>query len=945
MQLRVLFLLPTFAVFSCIAQTDKIIKLDAVHEGDRQVGGKSPVGGVKLTLAINDQTARNTVNAASDGTFVFAISPAEVHAFVQVTGVSGKTKLEGKTTVLPKEVKLSKPAIGAATVGDEAVTVTRDKSDAAVPHLRIEVRVFSNGDTRGRPRWGGECVPDDANGVCRVTGGKVQEDDTFEAQEVAGIAADQNVGPAAVAHPAAVAALGTPTVAAITQRDRIIAVSAVKADWGKPHLRIEARDGTRPLGSCVPDSSNGECIIVLREPLQVANATIAVQALAEPAKSPVVEARVAPIAAFGKPTISAPQEGDDEVTVTLNPADKLPDLRVAIRRCSRPGDQRCADRPRAIDRDPDVQTCHPDDVARSCTVKWSSPLTRDDTLQSWEYLQDLQPVRPNDAIATATVSVKAALGVPSFSRAREGDKSVTLYLDKNDYQRWPGGLTVHLALFRGSNIIATDKCATSADKDNCSVTFQAELGTGDVVHAWEAKTPPAAGAAAPASGGGPAVPDKPGPEAMYTVPELGYDWGRVRAYFSIGTVFSRFTTTEEQTNADGTKTLAATGITNFSSPELFAGLDIDFTWYTTQKCLSYPFSGEHIKLATLVAADEDCMHRRRNRITRPTRERDPGIVNAMLNTTDGPTLRVLEFVSKLDFNAKIHPIPTRLVLLKEAVEGAPVNPDSSIEQRRKFVKALSALVNVELTPDEARDVLKQVGFETRPEGGWMGRSYVLNRLTQNSASNGFALGVSKNSAHVEGGIYVPVYFGWSRWSYDGQQHALFFAPIAKLGFESLRASGTDPLLLTAKPDPDSPFNMQQVQANYLAASEALHRDIFRMMAFGGRLGMLTLAPTPNRSADLVSFIDFTYGRYDNFFTPKYTDLNPPASSSPITDFSGSVRYPWRFGINARLKIPSTPIYIGSDINKGVGPDAMTIFVGVRTDLSSLLANLTKGTSH
>jgi hypothetical protein len=47
------------------------------------------------------------------------------------------------------------------------------------------------------------------------------------------------------------------------------------------------------------------------------------------------------------------------------------------------------------------------------------------------------------------------------------------------------------------------------------------------------------------------------------------------------------------------------------------------------------------------------------------------------------------------------------------------------------------------------------------------------------------------------------------------------------------------------------------------------------------------------------------------------------------------------GVNARLKIPHTPIYIGSDLNKGVGPDAASIYVGVRTDLSALLSTLAK----
>ena len=99
-----------------------------------------------------------------------------------------------------------------------------------------------------------------------------------------------------------------------------------------------------------------------------------------------------------------------------------------------------------------------------------------------------------------------------------------------------------------------------------------------------------------------------------------------------------------------------------------------------------------------------------------------------------------------------------------------------------------------------------------------------------------------------------------------------------------------------------------------------------MMAFGGRLGFLGFAPNPTRAPELISYIDFTYGRFDNYFVPKYND-------------SSEVRFPWRFDLTGLFKIPVTPLYIGFDMNKGIGPDNMTLFVGLRTDLSTLLSKL------
>jgi len=83
---------------------------------------------------------------------------------------------------------------------------------------------------------------------------------------------------------------------------------------------------------------------------------------------------------------------------------------------------------------------------------------------------------------------------------------------------------------------------------------------------------------------------------------------------------------------------------------------------------------------------------------------------------------------------------------------------------------------------------------------------------------------------------------------------------------------------------------------------------------------------------MISYIDFTYGRFDNYFVEKYKDT------------SGAVRFPLRFDMTGLLKIPTMPLYTGFDLNKGAGPDNLTLFVGLRSDLSSLLSKLIPTTS-
>jgi hypothetical protein len=912
-----------------VPQTQEV-KIAAIHDGDTTVTGTSPVPNVALTVKINGAPGPNTINANASGSFTFALaSPAKGGNFVEVSGISGGKQLYGNVTVAAAPVKLTKPTIS-AKFGDNFIVVTRNSADASVAGLTIHL-------LQG-PLSEPSCTPDDSTGLCRITLplGPLKVGDTVRVREEAAIVQ----GLEAVATIPAPAALAKPTISSVAEGDQSVTVTADKGDLTRTGLtvRVSVRNQNGAVAEaethvCVPDSTNGQCSVKTGK-LRRDQVVEASEFSDDGTTGPKTEARITARASLNKPSIKAVQGGDDTITVILNTNDKQAGILIGLRVCS----DYLKDEPCQPLEGYD-KTCAPDDSSGSCQIKLKEPVLAGDTIQAWETWQTSLPLA-GDGIATFIVAPQAELGLPIIAPTKESDTTVKITLNSNDVKKWGTNLSVYLSRFSGGDQIANKTCAPAAGQDNCTITLDSPLAAGEVLHINVAVLVPAGSAAATV------FPTKPGPEILVNVPELGFDWGRVRAYFSLGAVFSRSTTTTPA--AGGTP---ATSDTNFSSPDVFAGLDIDFNWYSAQRCLAYPFGEEHVKLPTVADAAAQCGKRggsasrgdygRRffERLNIQNRQKDQKqqqskvqssgsqhdlSLDAMEYTTDPSLLTMIEFLASIGTN-----LPPRLETVKQDLQNAAEKMTADRRAAKsdrvhliEMTKAFNQLKAVELTPQETREILTQFGYETYPQHGWMINSYVLNRLTQTSASNGFTLTNSPNSVHLEGGIYAPFYFGWSRWPYKGEPHALFLAPIGKLGFDSLRSSGTDPILLQAKSQGDS---------NYANAVTALSKDIYRMMAFGGRLGMFTFSSTPNRAPEQIMTVDFTYGRYDNFFTQKFGDT------------TGAVRFPWRFGLNSRLKIPSTGFYVGADLTKGVGPDDLKIYVGGRADLSALLGKLIPST--
>ena len=1042
------------------ALTLATVTINPVHEGDSTVQGISPLANVALTLTVNSTAAGNPQTADIHGSFTFPISkdaPLKAGNWVTVAGMSGTTPVSGNTTVLA--ARLSKPTITAA-VGGKNIVVARNDADSGVVGLKI-VLVGHGGMS---------CSPDDKTGTCTITiSTALKAGDTVQAHENV---QDTNGPDATLA--LAIPTLAKPVITAATERDRLISVTADKGDLGRSGLSlvVTIQPGGAPM-KCSPDTSTGVCSIAV-DPL-APNTTIEAYETSDDLTSggPKAEAHVAALAALGKPAISPANEGDETVKVTLNSNDKTPGLLITVLLC---GPANALGTCLPLDPSQSVPnltsyTCPPSDANGSCSIPLKLPLIAGDSVQAWETLNGRR--RPADPFATVTVGGRAALNIPIIGPVKESDTAVKITLNSDDIQKWGTNLTVHTSLYSAGQAIATKTCSPSANQDNCSVTFDSPLAAGQVLHAYVAATPPTSGTdtgsqAQPNLN----LPSKPGPEVVLTVPELGFDWGRARAYFSLGAVFSRSTTT-----AATSTTSPVTSTTSFSSPDIFAGLDMDFTWLTTQKCITYPFDGDHIKLATLADAADQCASHGRGSVRKAagpdagTRSGNPGPPSPAASTpaagtqssgspadqtggldvleselcdrnghpkstigliSDPALAKAVEFLCRIGSNA----MPPRLLAARTSLSAAavgytaarqgrnltsraeaaaslgftqtmqtyaltqrpavetafgiqarrvtdalearqnaraalsgalddllkqtaPTDASNAIQQKARelqramqaeassefqerqkrgdFIKALNTVASLELTSDEARGILAQFGYEKEPEKGLMLNSYVSTRLTQTQASNGFTLSNSANSVHLESGVYLPLYTTWSRWPYKSYPYALYAAPLAKLGFDSLRLTGTDAIFIDAQtPPPAGALTpAQQAQQNYqTAVNSLLGKDIFRMMAFGGRVGLFQLSSTPHRAPESIMYIDVTYGRYDNFFAPKYSSDN----------LNGGVRYPWRFGLNSRFQIPGTIFYIGSDLTKGVGPDSLSIYVGARADLSALLAKLIPTTS-
>jgi hypothetical protein len=219
---------------------------------------------------------------------------------------------------------------------------------------------------------------------------------------------------------------------------------------------------------------------------------------------------------------------------------------------------------------------------------------------------------------------------------------------------------------------------------------------------------------------------------------------------------------------------------------------------------------------------------------------------------------------------------------------------------------------------------------------------------------------SQKTARVQVGMYAPWVF--THWGYNHADNALYVAPIAKVGFDTLTGSTT-------------PTSVTPTGGGSAAVTQANLERVYNFYTFGGRVGHFGLNHGRDRSPELQSYLDFTFGPYSNLtsYVCEATAKAGLTKENPTTDDNGVATnadgsscgigveslfpYPsqkriWRFDIEGLLKIPSTPLVIGLnanigqrsvgsdhlDANRAPGDDVRFLF-GTKVDLSQVLKKL------
>lgn len=173
-------------------------------------------------------------------------------------------------------------------------------------------------------------------------------------------------------------------------------------------------------------------------------------------------------------------------------------------------------------------------------------------------------------------------------------------------------------------------------------------------------------------------------------------------------------------------------------------------------------------------------------------------------------------------------------------------------------------------------------------------------------------------------LYVPYYAGpmtWRRYEDDGYNHryALFFAPLAVAGFQTLVQSA------------------QNVSSSAGTASGqstvTLNGQTFFHFAAGGlRFGLYKFHDHDGNGASVAPdnplYFDVTYGKYENFAVPSAT-------------VGGDPTHPLRIGMEGRFTVPKIPVFLGFDSNTRVGnsPGDLRFLFGTTFDVGCLLQKL------
>jgi hypothetical protein len=317
-----------------------------------------------------------------------------------------------------------------------------------------------------------------------------------------------------------------------------------------------------------------------------------------------------------------------------------------------------------------------------------------------------------------------------------------------------------------------------------------------------------------------------------TVGSAGYDWGRVKAYFSLGGVMAR---------EDG----------KFGATQPYLALNIDYNVYN---------SSRKKKVASQATPDErQVIFQNAIKQLEALKSRKASHPEDALQTAlhSAELARILEPIKHQPCKA----VPKELQNIIAAAEGntgkgaAPDSSDDCTAARK------TVLVNAYFEG-------KWTSVPTGVLNGQPANPSTSDASTTKDTATSTQVG---DGASVEAGIYAPVYTSWSQWSFKGRRNALFFAPIGKLGFQALSESD-------------------------LQGKGTINgREVYRFLAGGVRFGHMTLPEDAAAEAPgLISYLDLAIGRWDNFrlYKNSETQTGPPYRWPLRFDAQGRFKIPW-----------------------------------------------------
>jgi hypothetical protein len=167
---------------------------------------------------------------------------------------------------------------------------------------------------------------------------------------------------------------------------------------------------------------------------------------------------------------------------------------------------------------------------------------------------------------------------------------------------------------------------------------------------------------------------------------------------------------------------------------------------------------------------------------------------------------------------------------------------------------------------------------------------------------------SRKGAVMQIGVYTPWYGGKTSWVHEGRVNALFIAPVARIGIQ------------TVTEEPAASDN------ETAGANQTLERDdVFQFWSIGVGVGHYRLTGTRNEAPELISYLHITFGKSQAF--------------GEVPEGETEATMARRWFIEGRLKIPDTALQIGFDANLGEGRDDLRFIFGTRFDLGAVIARM------